>query len=170
MNNRPGMMLVGREFPVEGAMLQVGMTAPDFQLTANNWSTKSLSHYAGKVKILSIVPSLDTRVCSAQTHRFNQEAADLGDNIVILTVSADLPYAQARWCGAEGVERVETLSDHKTMSFASAYGVHVVDLRITQRAAFVLDQNNVVQYAEYVPVIGDEVHFDAVLEKARSLV
>jgi thiol peroxidase len=164
-------MVVGQfEHPVQHDMLKVGDPAPDFRLTANDWSKKTLADFSGKVKILSIVPSLDTRVCAAQTRRFNQEAASLGDGIVILTVSADLPYAQRRWCGAEGIEHVVTLSDHRDMSFSDAYGVHVSDMRICQRALFVIDQNNVVQYAEYVPVMGSEVTFDAALHKARELV
>ena len=170
MSARPGMSIGSNEFPVIGDMLIIGDSAPDFKLTANNWSSKSLSDYTGKVKILSIVPSLDTSVCSAQTHRFNQEASSFGQDIVILTVSADLPYAQSRWCGAEGVERIETLSDHKDMNFSTAYGVHVADLRICQRAAFVVDQNNVIQYAEYVPAIGNEINFAAVLSKAKELI
>lgn len=125
---RPGMAIGSKEFPVVGDRLSIGTHAPNFKLTANNWSTKSLSDYTGKVKILSIVPSLDTSACSAQTHRFNQEASSFGQDIVVLTVSADLPYAQSRWCGAEGVQRVETLSDHKDMNFSTAYGVHVADL------------------------------------------
>ncbi len=169
MSSRPGMAIGSHEFPVIGDKLSLGDQAPDFQLTANNWSTKSLSDYTGKVKILSIVPSLDTSVCSAQTRRFNQEASSFGQDIIVLTVSADLPYAQSRWCGAEGVERVETLSDHKDMNFSTAYGVNVADLRICQRAAFVIDQNNIVQYAEYVPEIGNEVNFEAVLSKAKRL-
>jgi len=167
---RPGMAIGSKEFPVVAEMLTIGTQAPDFKLTANNWSSKTLSDYTGKVKILSIVPSLDTRVCSAQTHRFNQEASSFSEEIVVLTISADLPYAQRRWCGAEGVDRVETLSDHKDMNFSTSYGVHVADLRICQRAAFVVDQNDVVQYAEYVPVIGNEINFAAVLSKAKSLI
>ncbi len=170
MSVRPGMAIGSNEFSVVGDMLTIGTQAPNFKLTANNWSSKSLSDYTGKVKILSIVPSLDTSVCSAQTHRFNQEASSFGQNIVVLTVSADLPYAQSRWCGAEGVERIETLSDHMDMNFSNAYGVNVKDLRICQRAAFVVDQNNVVQYAEYVPDIDDEINFAAVLSKAKSLI
>lgn len=170
MSTRAGMAIGSKEFPVVDAMLKVGDNAPDFSLTANNWASKSLQDYTGKIKIVSVVPSLDTRVCSAQTHRFNREAADLGADIVVLTVSADLPYAQSRWCGAEGVDRVETLSDHRTMGFATAYGVHVADLRICQRAAFVIDQQNVVRYAEYVHQIGDEINFEAVLRTAKSLI
>jgi thiol peroxidase len=167
---RPGMFVGTVEFAVQNEMLNVGDPAPDFALTANNWAIKALVDYEGKVKIISVVPSLDTRVCAVQTRRFNQEAAKLGSEVVILTVSADLPYAQRRWCAAEGIDQVVTLSDHKDMNFADAYGVHVVDMRITQRALFVLDRDDVVQYAEYVPVMGNEVTFEAALAKARELV
>jgi len=164
------MMTRGNELTVEGEMLELGQSAPDFALTANDWQTKTLADYAGKIKIISLVPSLDTRVCATQTRRFNQEASDLSDDIVILTVSADLPYAQRRWCAAEGIERVETLSDHKTMDFSTAYGVHVVDLRICQRAVFVLDRENVVRYTEYVHMMGDEPDYETALSAARGLV
>ncbi len=169
MSDRSGMAIGPKEHAVIGPMLSVGMQAPDFKLTANDWTTKSLADYGDKVKIVSVVPSLDTRVCSAQTRRFNEEAAGFGDKVVVLTISADLPYAQRRWCGSEGLDGVITLSDHKDMTFADAYGVHVVDMRICQRAAFVLDQNNVIQYAEYVPVIGNEVDFISVLSKVQHL-
>lgn len=167
---RPGMFIGDNEMAVHNEMLRVGDPAPNFRLTANDWKFKTLADYAGKVKILSIIPSLDTRVCAAQTRRFNQEAANLSDDVVILTISADLPYAQRRWCGAEGIDKVITLSDHKDMNFSDAYGVHVTDLRICQRALFVVDQHDRVQYAEYVPVMGHEVTFDAALRKARELV
>lgn len=170
MTNRPGMMVGEHEHAVQNEMLTVGDQAPDFELTANDMSTKRLSDYAGKVKVVSCIPSLDTSVCSAQTRRFNQEAADLGEDIAVLTISADLPFAQKRWCGNEGIERTETLSDHKTMQFSDDYGIHDTDWRVCQRAAFVLDQDNVVQYAEYVPMIGDEVDYATIIEKARSLV
>ncbi|MDX2160737.1 MAG: thiol peroxidase [bacterium] len=170
MSNRPGMKLGERELPVAAEMLQLGAPAPDFRLTANDWSIKTLADYDGEVKLISVVPSLDTRVCAAQTRRFNQEAAGLSSDVVILTISADLPYAQRRWCAAEGIDRVFTLSDHKDMNFATAYGVHVTDLRITQRSVFVLDRQNVVQYAEYVYLMGDEPTYEAALAKARELV
>jgi thioredoxin-dependent peroxiredoxin len=170
MADRPGMMVGPNEHNVQGPMLEVGQTAPDFELIANDMKRKHLADYAGKVKVISCVPSLDTGVCSAQTKRFNMEADKLGDEVVVLTVSSDLPFAQKRWCGNEGVERTETLSDHKTMQFAESYGVHDTEWRVLQRACFVLDKDNVVQYVEYIPVIGDEVSFDAVLEKAKSLV
>jgi thioredoxin-dependent peroxiredoxin len=167
---RRGMLLGETEFVVQNELLEIGQSAPDFALTANNWATKTLESYAGKVKIISIVPSLDTRVCAAQTRRFNQEASNMSDAVVVLTVSADLPYAQGRWCAAEGIDRVETLSDHKTMGFSDAYGVNVRDLRICQRSVFVIDQNNIVRHAEYVIPIGDEPNYDAALAAARALV
>ncbi len=168
--SRSGMLLLGKEFTVRGEMLKIGQGAPDFALTANNWRGKALADFAGKIKIISTVPSLDTRVCSTQTRRFNQEASSLSADVVVLTMSADLPYAQARWCAAEGIERVETLSDHKTMAFADAYGVLVVDIRIMQRAVFVVDAYNVVRHVEYVHNIDDEPDYGAVISTAKGLV
>ncbi len=170
MANRPGMKVGDKEHEIRGEMLKVGEKAPDFRLVANDMSIKTLADYAGKIKILSVVPSLDTGVCAAQTRRFNQEAAALGEDVVILTISADLPFAQQRWCGAEGIDRVVTLSSYRDMKFSDDYGVHDVEWRINQRSVFVLDRDNIIQYAEYVPVIVDEVNFEAALAKARSLV
>lgn len=166
---RPNGMMLGKTgHTIRGRMLQVGEDAPDFALVANDMRTiKTLQDYEGKVKILSIIPSLDTGVCSAQTRRFNEEAASLGDEVVILTISADLPYAQKRWCGAEGISRVETLSTHRDMQFSDDYGVHDLDWRINQRAVFVLDKENKIVHAEYVVPIGDEVNFEAALAAAR---
>jgi len=169
MANRPGMKVGPNEHNVQYDILEPGKQAPDFTLIATDQSPRTLSDFAGKVKIISCVPSLDTSVCSAQTHRFNKEADNLGEDVVVLTVSSDLPFAQKRWCGTEGIERTETLSDHKSMEFAESYGVYDTEWRVLQRAAFVLDKDNIVQYVEYIPVIGDEVSFDAVLEKAKSL-
>jgi thiol peroxidase len=168
MSEREGMKIGQREFSVRGSKLTPGAEAPDFRLTANNWSGRTLADYAGKVRIFSVVPSLDTRVCAAQTRRFNEEASALSSDVVVLTISADLPYAQARWCAAEGIDRVETLSDHKDMNFSDAYGVHVHDLRICQRAVIVVDQDDRVRYVQYMPEIGQEVDFAAALEAARA--
>lgn len=164
-----GMMVGENGHTVRGSMLQAGADAPDFELVASkDMRTKTLKDYEGKVKLISVVPSLDTRVCSAQTHRFNQEAANLSEDVAILTVSADLPFAQNRWCGAEGIDQVETLSTHKDMQFSDAYGVHDVDWRVNQRAVFVVGKDNKIVHAEYVPVIGDEVDFDAALAAAKQ--
>jgi thiol peroxidase len=163
-------MMVGSvEHTVQNDMLKVGDQAPDFELIANDRSTRSLSNYAGKVKILSVIPSIDTGVCAAQTRRFNQEAASL-ENIAVLTVSADTPFALKRYCSNEGIENTETLTTFRDMKFADDYGVHDLDWRVCQRSVFVIDQNNVIQHAEYVPVIGQEVNFEAALARAKELV
>lgn len=165
---RKGMMVGDDEHNIQNEMLRVGAAAPDFSLIANDLSSKSLADYAGKVKVISVIPSIDTGVCSDQTRRFNEEAAALAD-AVVLTVSADMPFALGRFCGSEGIENTETLSTHRDMAFADDYGVHDTDWRICQRAVFVLDRDNIVRHAEYVPIIGDEVDFEAALAKAKGL-
>ena len=167
---RPGMMVGSNEHPVQGEMLEVGTSAPDFKLIDTGLAEKTLVDYDGKVKIFSVIPSIDTGVCSAQTRRFNKEAAELSEDIAVITVSADLPFALKRYCGNEGIENSETLSTYRDMQFADAYGVHDTEWRVCQRAVFVIGKDNTVQLAEYVPVIGDEVDFEAALAKAKSLV
>ncbi len=165
---RKGLMVGDSEHHVRNDMLAVGASAPDFSLIANDLSGRTLADYAGKVKVISTIPSIDTGVCADQTRRFNAEAAGL-EGAVVLTVSADMPFALGRFCGSEGIENTETLSTQRDMQFADDYGVHDTEWRICQRAVFVLDRDNVVQHAEYVPVIGDEVDFDAALAKAKAL-
>ena len=152
---------------VLGSVLQVGDQAPDFVLHANDWRKVTLADTAGKVRLISVVPSLDTGICDAQTRRFNQEATSLGEDVVILTVSADLPYAQRRWCGAAGIDRVQTLSDHMDMNFGDAYGTHIRELRLEQRAIFVVDENDTVTYVAYVPEIAQHPDYDAALAAVR---
>ena len=166
--SRKGMMVGENEHNIQNDMLEVGAQAPDFSLVANDLSSKSLADYAGKVKVISVVPSVDTGVCADQTRRFNLEAAGL-DDTVVLTVSADMPFALGRFCGSEGIENTETLTTHRDMKFADDYGVHDTEWRICQRAAFVLDRDNVVQHAQYVPIIGNEIDYDAALAKAKEL-
>lgn len=170
MADRAGMMVGPDEHPVQGAMLEVGQQAPDFTLITPRNATRTLSEFDGKVKLLSVIPSIDTGVCSAQTRRFNEEAANLHDDIVVLTISSDLPFALGRYCGNEGIENTETLSTHKDMAFADDYGVHDTEWRVCQRALFVIDKDNVIQYVQYVPVIGEEVDFEAGLAVANNLV
>lgn len=165
---RPGMMVGDKEHTVQNDMLEVGTQAPDFKLIANDLSEKTLADYEGKVKILSVIPSIDTGLCSAQTRRFNEEAANLNDTVV-LTISADMPFALKRFCGNEGIENTDTLSTYRDMKFADDYGVHDVDWRVCQRAVFVLDRDNVVQHAEYKLSIGDEVNYLAALAKAQDV-
>ena len=165
---RKGLMVGESEHHVQKEMLAVGAAAPDFSLVANDLSGRSLADYAGKVKVISVIPSIDTGVCADQTRRFNAEAAGL-DDTVVLTVSADMPFALGRFCGSEGIDNTETLSTQRDMQFADDYGVHDTEWRICQRAVFVLDRDDVVQHAEYVPIIGDEVDFEAALAKAKEL-
>lgn len=170
MSDRAGMKVGEAEHHIQGPMLAVGSTAPDFVLIANDLSPRSLADYGDKVKVISVIPSIDTGVCAAQTHRFNKEAAALGEAVAVITVSADMPFALRRYCGNEGIENTETLTTYRDMKFADDYGVHDTDWRVCQRAVFVLGRDNSVQYAEYVPVIGQEVDFDAALSKASELV
>ncbi len=167
---RADAFLLGQPRTLNGPELKVGDQAPDFVLVANDLSKVTLADSKGKVRIISVVPSLDTGVCDAQTRRFNEEASKLGDGVVILTVSADLPFAQKRWCGAAGVERVQTLSDHFNMSFGDAYGTHIKDLRLESRAVFVVDTQDKIVYVQYVPAAGEHPNYEAPVEAAKAAV
>ncbi|MNH80240.1 putative thiol peroxidase [compost metagenome] len=160
----------GNPITLVGPELKVGDTAPDFTLNKNLVETASLQDYAGKIKLISVVPSLDTGVCDAQTRRFNQEADSLGDNVVILTVSADLPFAQARWCGASGIEGVITLSDYKNNSFGEAYGVLIKEFAIDYRAIFVVDADNKIRYVEYLNEMTEHPDYDKALAAVKELI
>ncbi|MEH7388179.1 thiol peroxidase [Bacillus sp. JJ1521] len=150
-----------------GNEVKVGDQAPDFTVLANNLTPVTLADSKGSVRLISVVPSLDTGVCDAQTRRFNEEAAGLG-NVKILTVSVDLPFAQARWCGANGIENVQTLSDHRDLSFGEAYGVAIQELRLLARAVFVVDSNDTVTYVEYVSEATNHPNYEAALEAAKA--
>ena len=162
--------LKGNSLTLFGPELKVGDKAPDATLKRSLVETMKISETGGKTRIFSVVPSLDTPVCALQTKRFNEEAAKL-PNVDFYTVSCDLPTAQARFCGAEGInkERMHTLSDHLEVSFGKAYGTLVSDLRIECRAAFVVDKSGVIRYAEYVPEIANQPNYDAILECAKKL-
>jgi len=165
---RPGATtLRGNPLTLVGPELKPGDPAPDFSLVDGSLKPVSLADTAGQVRIISVVPSLDTPVCDAQTKRFNEEAASL-PGIDILTVSMDLPFAQKRWCGAFGVDKVKMLSDHKDASFGSHYGTLIKELRIESRAIFVLDRNNQVRHAEYVKEVADHPDYEAALRAARN--
>jgi thiol peroxidase len=151
-----------------GPELRAGDHAPEFTAVGNDLKPVKLSDYAGKVRIISSVPSLDTGVCDTQTRRFNQEAAGLGENVVVLTVSMDLPFAQKRWCGAAGVDRVVTLSDHREAGFATAYGTLIKEFRLCSRAVFVVDSQDQLVHVEYVPAAGEQPNYAAALEAARA--
>lgn len=151
-----------------GSEVKVGDTAPDFQVLDNGLGEVTLKDYSGKKKLISVVPSLDTGVCSKQTRKFNEEAAGV-DNSVILTISNDLPFAQKRWCAAEGIENVVTLSDHKDLSFGNNYGTVMEELRLQARSVFVVDENDTVTYVEYVSEGTDEPDYDKAVEALKSL-
>ncbi len=161
--------LKGTPLTLLGKPVQVGDAAPDADLTTNDWTTVRLSDYASRVRLINVVFSLDTSICDTQTRKFNEEASRLGQDVVVLTISADLPFAQKRWCGASGLENVITLSDHKTMAFSNAYGVHVKERRTTSRAVFIIDKGGIVRYAEYVPEIGSQPNYDAALAALKQI-
>jgi thiol peroxidase len=150
-----------------GQEVKVGDKAPNFTVLANDLSEKSLTDYEGKVRIISVIPSIDTGVCDAQTRKFNEEASKL-NNITVLTISMDLPFAQKRWCAANGIENVITLSDHRDLSFGEAYGVAIKELRLLARAVFVIDSNNQVTYVEYVSEATDHPEYREAIEAAKA--
>jgi thiol peroxidase len=160
----------GNPLTLLGQPVAVGEQAPDAMVLANDLSPVKLSDFHGKVLIIATVPSLDTAVCDLETRRFNQEAAKLGDDIRILTISTDLPFAQKRWCGAAGVEHVQTLSDHRETAFGLAYGILIKELRLLARAIFILDRAGTIRYIELVTEQATEPNYDAVLTVARELV
>jgi thiol peroxidase len=165
---RPGATtLRGNPFTLIGPELHAGDEAPDFQLVDSGMKPVTLKDTGGHVRIISVVPSLDTPVCDAQTKRFNEEAANLS-GVEILTVSMDLPFAQKRWCGQFGVDKVKMLSDHKDGSFGSQYGTLIKELRIESRAIFVLDADNKIRHAEYVKEVADHPDYEAALQAARG--
>lgn len=159
-----------KDLAVLGKTLQVGDTAPEVTLQTGFMAPYNLLESTqGKIRLISVVPSIDTSVCDMQTRRMNEEASNLGEKVIVLTVSVDLPQAQKRWCGATGVERVQMLSDYLDMAFGNAYGTYVPDLRIEQRAMFVVDANDIVRHVDYVPVIGQHPDYDAALAVVKSL-
>ncbi len=157
----------GNPVTLIGNEVKVGDKAPNFTVLANDLSAVTLEDTKGSVRLISVVPSLDTGVCDAQTRRFNEEASKL-DNVKILTVSVDLPFAQKRWCGAAGIENVQTLSDHRDLSFGEAFGVAIQELRLLARSVFVVDSNDTVVYAEYVGEVTNHPNYEAALEAAKQ--
>jgi thiol peroxidase len=160
----------GNPLTLLGSELKVGDKAPDFELLDNDLGPVNLSSFGGKVCVISSVPSLDTPICDMETRRFNEEAGKLGDHVSILTVSMDLPFAQKRWCGAAGVEKVTTLSDHRDAKFGENYGVLIKELRLLARAIFVVDQEGVIQYIQLVKEVTEEPDYDAVIAAVGKLV
>ncbi len=158
----------GNPLTLIGPEIKIGSKAPEFQVWAQDLSPVTLASSQGKTRLISVVPSLDTPVCDAQTRRFNEEASKL-PNVEVLTISMDLPFAQKRWCGAAGIDRVKVLSDHKDASFGNAYGVLIKELRLLSRSIFVVDGSGTVRYVEYVPEVTTHPNYDAALAATRQL-
>jgi thiol peroxidase len=159
----------GSPLTLVGNEVKVGQPAPDFEVIANDMSSVKLSSFKGKVCIICSVPSLDTSVCDMETRRFNEEAGKLGSDVVVLTISMDLPFAQKRWCGAAGVKNVQTLSDHRDASFGKAYGVLIKELRLLARAVFVVDKNGTIRYIQIVNEVASEPNYEAALKAVKGL-
>lgn len=159
----------GEKLAVSGTVLREGSSMPEFVLTAQDLSDLKSSAFAGKVLVIATVPSLDTPVCAVETKRFNTAAEELSSDVIILTVSMDLPFAQARWCGAEGCSRVITASEYKQRGFAKAFGVHIDALSLLSRAVFVVDKKGMIVHVEYVKEITEEPDYSAALAKVSML-
>ena len=159
---------MGKPFPLAGPELKVGEIAPDFEMMDSSLKAVKLADTGAGVRIFSVVPSLDTPVCDAQTKRFEDEAGGL-PGVSIYTVSTDLPFAQKRWCGTYGISKVAMLSDHKDASFGEHYGTLIPDMRIESRAIFVVDASNIIQYVEYVKEVGSHPNYEAALDAARKV-
>jgi thioredoxin-dependent peroxiredoxin len=157
----------GNPMTLVGPELKTGDPAPDFSTTDSSLKTVTLGDTGTNVRIFSVVPSLDTPVCDAQTKRFNEEVVKL-PGVEVFTISADLPFAQKRWCGAFGVDNVKMLSDHKDASFGEHYGTLIKELRILSRAIFVVDKDNVIRHAEYVKEVADHPDYEAALSAAKT--
>lgn len=169
MSERTGIITIhGNPLTLLGPEVAAGDDAPDVELLDNELNPVKLSSLKGKVAVLVSVPSLDTAVCDLEARRFNEEAAGLGDGVAVRVISMDLPFAQARWCGAAGVENVQTLSDHRAAAFGLAYGVLIKELRLLARAVFVVDRDGDVQYVQIVPEVTDEPDYEAALKAARG--
>jgi thiol peroxidase len=151
-------------FTLMGTALKVGDKAPDFKVVDNSLAKTGLTAYKGKVVVIAAVPSLDTPVCDVETRRFNVEAGKLGDDVAMLTISMDLPFAQKRWCGAAGISNLTTLSDYMDANFGLAYGVLIKDLHLLARAVFVIDKDNTIRHIEIVSEITKEPDYEACLK------
>jgi len=170
MMERTGLVTFGgNPMTLVGTELKVGDDAPDVEVVDNDLQSVRLSTYKGKVAIVAAVASLDTGTCDVETRRFNQEIGKLGDDVVVLTISMDLPFAQKRWCGAAGVETVKTFSDHRSAAFGEAWGVLMKELRLLARAVFVVDREGDIRYVELLGEVGDEPDYDAALKAAKEL-
>lgn len=170
MIERSGLLQVaGKDVTIVGPDIETGAMAPEFSAHNHSWEMIDvLKSTRGKVRIIAAVPSLETGVCDKETRRFNEEAASLSEDIVIVTISTDLPFTQKRWCGAAGVDRLLVVSDHYDVSFGQQYGCLIKERRILRRAVFVVGKSGKVVYADYMKALGDEPNYEQALEAARN--
>ena len=170
MTERTGIITFqGNPLTLVGNEIEAGDAAPDVELLDNELSPVRLSSLKGQVAVLVAVPSLDTSVCDVEVRRFNEAAATLGDDVAVRAISMDLPFAQARWCGAAGIANVQTLSDHRDAAFGTAYGLLIKELRLLARAVFVVDREGTIRYVQLVNEVTDEPNYDDALDAARAL-
>jgi thiol peroxidase len=158
----------GNPLTLTGSLPKVGQKAPDFEVLSNDLSPIKLSAFKGKTLVICSVPSLDTSVCDTEIRKFNEQATSLGEDVAVLAISMDLPFAQKRWCGAAGIKNVQTLSDHRDASFGRAYGVLINELRLLARAVFVVDKKGVIRYIQLVDEMTNEPDYDAALKAAKE--
>jgi thiol peroxidase len=168
-NNNSAITLKGNKVDIRGTTPTLGSPAPSFTLIGNNFNEVKLEDYQGKVLILSVLPSLETPVCHLETKRFNEEATKLGGEVAIVTASLDLPFAQKRWCGQEGVENLVTASDFKFHSLEKNYGVLVEQMGLLTRAVFVIDKNQNLAYVQYVSEIAEEPNYQEIIDQVKKL-
>jgi len=170
MQERAGLVTMrGNPLTLVGNEVKTGEAAPDFSALDTNLTPVKLSSYRNKICIISSVPSLDTPVCDMETRKFNEEASKLGDKIQILTISMDLPFAQKRWCGAAGVNKLQTLSDHREAQFGVAYGVLIKELRLLARAVFLVDPKGILQYTQLVKEIANEPNYEEIWSALKKI-
>lgn len=160
----------GNPLTLTGPELKVGDPAPDFTVLNNDLQPVKLSDSKGKVRLISVVPSLDTPVCDTQTVTFNQKAAEIGDNVELYTISMDLPFAQKRYCAARAVDKLQTLSDYNMASFGENYGLLIKELRLLARAVLVVDQNDKISYMQVVPEVTQEPDYNSALDALKKVV
>jgi len=170
MQERPGLITMrGNPLTLVGNEVKIGEVAPDFVVLDNSLTATKFSSYRNRLCIISSVPSLDTQICDIETRKFNEEANKLGEKIQILTISMDLPFAQKRWCGAAGVNKIQTLSDHRDAQFGIAYGVLIKELRLLARAVFLVDQKGILQYTQLVKEISNEPNYDEIWNALKKI-
>jgi thioredoxin-dependent peroxiredoxin len=169
MERRNVVTMKGKPLTLVGKEMLAGDKAPDFHVLSTDLTEKSLSDFKGKIKLFASVPSIDTPVCDLQIKRFNEEAVSLSKDILVLFISADLPFAQKRFCQAYDIKKVKIFSDHRDMSFAQAYGVFIKELRLLARAVFIIDKQDIIRYVEYVPELTSQPDYAKALTSLSAV-